>query len=55
MLWRTRKALVNPSDGGSVMVLYGRSGSEGKTKLVQVLMRLIPDTIMWVNKVIFGT
>ncbi|KAJ0159169.1 hypothetical protein CTA2_10190 [Colletotrichum tanaceti] len=50
ILWRIRRSLVNPQEGGSVIVLYGRYGHEGKSKLAEMITALIPDPSVRVSK-----
>lgn len=53
-LWRIGRALVDDSEGGTVMVLYGRYGHEGKSVLLKMLTSLIPDASVWCHSDLFG-
>lgn len=53
-LWRVGRALVDSSEGGTVMVMYGRYGHEGKSVLLKMLSALIPDASVWCSADLFG-
>ncbi|KAG6050979.1 hypothetical protein E4U17_006318 [Claviceps sp. LM77 group G4] len=57
-LWRVGRALVDSSENsnkcGTVMVMYGRYGGEGKSVLLKMLSALIPDASVWCGTDLFG-
>lgn len=53
-LWRLGRAVTDPIKGPSVIVMFGRSGHEGKTKLCETITKLLADAVEWVNEDLFG-
>lgn len=51
-LWRMGKAFVDPE--GSVIVLYGKDGKEGKTKFITAITRMLTNAVEWVTEDLVG-